>query len=544
MRADSSRGDRAVTAAVAHIDRFVADTMRATAMPGLALAITSRDRQLASRAYGFANLEAGIPVTDETLFQFGSIGKSFTAICFLQLAEEGRVDLQAPVTAYLPWFSVRSVHEPITIHHLLTHTSGLSGGSDFSPDQRYEVWALRETEAAPPGARARYSNVGYKVLGLVLEAVTGQPYGQLVAERIYAPLGMTCSAAAITNDLRPRLAVGYVDFYNDRPWRPEHGFAPAAWLETNSADGCLAAPAVDLALFLRMLLNGGVGPHGRILSESSFSLLTAPHTELGESQPYGYGLMVGAKDGRQRIGHGGGMVGFVSSMTGDVDAGIGVVALTNAMQDTSDIAEFALLSMVRALAGDSLPDPPAPPAIDLGSYTGAYRDGAALLTVEEQAGTLYLLRAGERIALDPLGVPPIPDQFLARRADLALFPFRFLRDDAGRVEGLVHGPYWYPAAWYDGPTEFETPAAWRAYPGHYRSYNPWTPGFRVVLRQGALRLIYPWGEESLLRPDGDGFRVDDEPEGPERFVFDTIVDGQALRAGSPGSETYYRFFTP
>jgi hypothetical protein len=66
----------------------------------------------------------------------------------------------------------------------------------------------------------------------------------------------------------------------------------------------------------------------------------------------------------------------------------------------------------------------------------------------------------------------------------------------------------------------------------------------VVLRQGALRLIYPSGWESLLTPDGDGFRVDDDPEGPERFVFDTIVDGKALRVGSPGSETYYRFFTP
>jgi hypothetical protein len=231
-------------------------------------------------------------------------------------------------------------------------------------------------------------------------------------------------------------------------------------------------------------------------------------------------------------------------MTGDVDSGIGVVAFVIAMQETDDIAEFALQSTISALAGDPLPDLPEPSAIDLESYTGAYRDGAALLTVEEQAGTLFLLRRSERIALDPLGVPPSPDLFLARDAEFELFPFRFQRDDTGRVEGLVHGPEWYPATWYEGPTEFATPAAWQAYPGHYRSYNPWTPGFRVVLRQGALRLIYPWGQESLLIPDGDGFRVDDEPEGPERFVFDTIVDGQALRVGSPGSETYYRFFTP
>jgi D-alanyl-D-alanine carboxypeptidase len=448
------------------------------------------------------------------------------------------------VTTYLPWFSVRSQYEPITIHHLLTHTSGLIGGSDFSPDQRYEVWALRETEAAAPGVRARYSNVGYKLLGLILEAVTGKSYSQLVAERIFTPLGMTNAAGAITNDVRRRLAVGYVDFYNDRPWRPEHGFAPAPWLETNTADGCLSATAADLATYLRMLLNRGVGPQGRILSEASFALMTAPHTMRDEDRPYGYGLVVGEKDGRRRIGHNGGMVGYISTMTGDVDTGIGVIVFKNSMQNTSKIADFVLQSAINALAGESLPDAPAPPEIDFASYAGAYRDGSSALSVAADAGMLIISRGSERIELEPMGVPPQPDVFLSRHPDFALFPFRFQRDEAGRVEALVHGANWYPADWHEGPTEFETPAAWSAYPGHYRSYNPWTPGFRVVLRQGALWLIYPDGDESRLKPDSEGFRVDDDPEGPERFVFDTIVDGQALRVGSPGSETYYRFFTP
>ncbi len=533
----------ALDRALDHIDHYVADSMHAQATPGVALAITDRDGLLATRNYGFANLEAKTPVSDETLFEFGSIGKSFTAICFLQLAEEEIVDLHAPVTTYLPWFSVRSRYEPITIHHLLTHTSGLIGGSDFSPDQRYEVWALRETEAAQPGVKARYSNVGYKTLGLVLEAVTGKPYGQLVDERIFTPLGMTNAAGAITNEIRRRLAVGYVDFYNDRPWRPEHGFAPAPWLETNTADGCLSATAADLATYLRMLLNGGVGPQGRILSEASFALMTTPHTMRDEDRPYGYGLAVGEKDGRQRIGHNGGMVGYISTMTGDVESGLGVIVFKNSMQNTSEIADFVLQSAINALAGEPLPDSPAP-EIDLGSYTGKFRDGNATLSVTEDGGKLVITRGSERITLEPPAGPVQPDLFLSRHPDFALFPFRFQRDEADRVEALVHGANWYPAAWFEGPTEFETPDARNAYPGHYRSYNPWTPGFRVVLRQGALRLIYPHGDESRLEPDGDGFRVDDDPEGPERFVFDTIVDGQALRVSSPGSETYYRFFTP
>ena len=105
MSVGSYLRDEAVAEAVALIDHFVADSMREQATPGLALAITDRDRLLAVRNYGYDNLDARTPVTDDTLFEFGSIGKSFTAICFLQLAAEGKIDLQAPVTDYLPWFS-------------------------------------------------------------------------------------------------------------------------------------------------------------------------------------------------------------------------------------------------------------------------------------------------------------------------------------------------------------------------------------------------------------------------------------------------------
>jgi len=536
--------DEAIAEAVAHIDHFIAESMREQVTPGLALAITDRERVLAVRNYGYANLDARAPVTDHTLFEFGSIGKSFTAICFLQLAEEGKVDLHAPVTYYLPWFSVQSRYAPITLHHLLTHTSGLVGGSDFSPDQRYEVWALRETEASEPGVKLRYSNVGYKVLGLVLEAVTGKPYGDLVQERILDPLEMRETVPWITNEMRHRLAVGYNDGLGDRPWRPEYGFVQAPWLESNTGDGCICATASDLATYLRMLLNRGSGPNGRILSEESFDLFGTAHTETAPDDVYGYGIDISPKDGRPRIGHSGGMVGFISSMLGDVESGIGVVVFKNSMQGTRGIAEFALDCAINALAGELLPELPEPTRVDLSPYPGEYRDGDGVVTVSSEGGKLLLQRGSETLSLDPLGVRPEADQFLAREDGWNLFPFRFLRDAEGQIEGLVHGEKWFPASSYSGPTEFAVPAEWHAFPGHYRSYNPWSPEFRVVLRQGALRLIYPGGWESLLKQNGAGFHVDDDPEGPERFVFDTIVDGQALRVSGPGSETYYRFFTP
>ncbi|MDQ3227330.1 MAG: beta-lactamase family protein, partial [Chloroflexota bacterium] len=123
------------------IDLYLERIMTEQGMPGLALAITDREQLLATRNYGYADLGALTPVADDTLFQHGSIGKSFTAICLLQLAAEGAVDLHAPVTTYLPWFAVGSAHPPITIHHLLSHTGGIIEGTDFALDSWYEVWA-------------------------------------------------------------------------------------------------------------------------------------------------------------------------------------------------------------------------------------------------------------------------------------------------------------------------------------------------------------------------------------------------------------------
>jgi D-alanyl-D-alanine carboxypeptidase len=538
------RNEQALAEAMAHIDRYVAASMQEQATPGVALAITDRERLLATRNYGYADLAALKPIDDETLFEFGSIGKSFTAICLLQLAEAGLVDFHVPVSTYVSWFSVRSSHEPITIHQLLTHTAELIRGSDFTPDQRFEVWSLRDVEAAPPGQKARYSNVGYKLLGLILEAVTGKPYAQLVRERIFAPLGMSNAAAAITSDLWRRLAVGYADFYDDRPWRPAHGFVPAPWLETNTADGCLVASAAELATYLRMLLNRGVVPAGPLLSEESFALLTAPHTAFAEGEEYGYGLAVGEKEGRQRIGHGGGMVGYISTMLGDPATGVGVIVFKNAMQSTAAIAEFALQTVVNALAGKPLPEPSAGPEIALSDYAGTYRAGPSTLTVAAEGDCLVLLREEERVPLEPAGIPPTPDLFLADHPDLALFPVRFGRDTLGNVVELTHGGDWYITEDYEGPTEFETSVEWSSYVGHYRNYNPWGANFRIVVRKGELVMIHGSGQEQALIPVGTRFRIGDDSDSPERIAFDTIVDGQALRAIQPGGEAHYRFFTP
>jgi CubicO group peptidase (beta-lactamase class C family) len=201
-----------------HVQR----TMGVFGTPGLALALTSRRATLGVETFGAANLDSGAPVAPSTLFEIGSIGKSFTAAVLMQLAEEGAADLHAAVSAYLPWFSVRSRFvEPITLHHLLTHTGGLVRGADITSDSLFDVWAVGRTETgSPPGVRFHYSNVGYRVLGAVLEAVTGQPYPELIRTRVLERVGMSGSERAQAE--RRRQPIDHLSRL-DTIAAPEHG---------------------------------------------------------------------------------------------------------------------------------------------------------------------------------------------------------------------------------------------------------------------------------------------------------------------------------
>ena len=139
----------------------------------------------------------------------------------------------------------------------------------------------------PPGERFHYANGGYKVLGLVIEAVTGHTAAENNAARILTPLGMTSSAAAIMNGDRPLLAVGYTGLYDDRPMHPNHPLVPATWLETDTADGAIAATAGDMAIYARMILNRGAYPGGRIYPEASFERKISAGTMNEDGYAYG-----------------------------------------------------------------------------------------------------------------------------------------------------------------------------------------------------------------------------------------------------------------
>jgi D-alanyl-D-alanine carboxypeptidase len=528
---------------------LVEQKMRIANSPGVSVALTDREKMLHLSTHGFADVVAHAPVTSDDLFEIGSISKSFTAIALLQLCDQGWLDLHAPVTHYLPWFHVPSDYEPITLHHLLSHTAGIIRGTDFSTEGRYEVWALRDTQAStPPGTYFYYSNVGYKALGLVLEKVLDQSYGEIIQERILGPLEMDSTEAVITHDTRKRLAVGYESFYDDRPAHRSYPLVPATWLETGTADGSIAATAADMATYVRMLLNRGQGPRERILSEQSFRLMTQRVIQLPEGDDehgdsYGYGLNVSEDEGHTIIGHGGGMVGYYASILADLDDGLGAVVLTNGPGEPIAIAQFAL-KLLRATCHDRelppLPRAPEPAHIDKpAEFAGSYRAETRAFTLVAQGEKLMMDYGGDRLTLETLG----KEDFYVPHPDFALFPLRFGRE-GGQVVEALHGADWYLNQRHQRSATFDTPPEWAAFSGHYRAHNPWYPSFRILSRKGKLFLVQPGGEEAVLVQLGDGlFRVGEDERIPERLCFDTILDGQALRANLSGCD-YYCTFTP
>ncbi len=531
------------------IDRYIERRMSEVNIPGVALAVTDREKLLRTAYFGYADLSSGKPIQPGTMFEIGSIGKSFTNVALMQLRDEGRLDLQAPVSRYLPWFEVQSSYEPIATHHLMTHTSGLVTGTDIGPHGLYESWALRDSRTqTPPGEYFRYSNVGYKTLGFLLEELDGRPYPDAIQSRVLAPLGMRDSHPVIGYETRKRAAVGYRRFYDDRPEHRDHGLVPALWSEYGVGDGCQASTAEDMCVYLRMLMNRGSGPTGRVMSEESFGLMSqrAIATQQWGGAWYGYGLTSADVEGHAYLGHGGGTTGFASAMIADLDDGIGAALLINGIAESYAAVGMTmrLLSLLRAgLRHEQLP--PSPPVADLSSvsnaadYAGSYRSGEDRMVITARGDRLTLHWRGQDAALEQRG----DDSFHCAHPELELFLLEF-GSDGNRIVEVFHGPDWYVGEGYSGPLSFHYPEEWQSFQGHYRAYNFGLTNFRVVLRKGALLLIYPAGGHEVLTPLGDAlFRIGEDPRSPETLRFDAIASGRALRATYSGCP-YYRTYTP
>jgi len=529
--------ERAFTA----LDRYIEKKMELGSIPGLAIGVTDRDHLLGCRYHGFADIGAGTVPGPDTLFEIGSISKSFASIVALQLVEEGLLDLSLPVDEYLPWLEMKWKREKFSMHHLMSHTAGLPIGQEVTPEAISEVWAVMGMElGCSPGQHFHYSNIGYKMVGLVIEEITGRSCADEIKSRVFGPLGMGKSHAAITADLRESLATGYEPFPDDRPVRRGIGMVPAPWWEGDSADGSICSTPEDMSAYVRMLLNLGAYPGGRLLSDAFFSDLTRPviRPDDSEGEHYAYGLSVESVDGHRFVAHTGGMVGYISAMRMDLASGIGVIVLTNGATDVDDVARYALKAFSAISQGDG--DIPSELPYSLGtepaeSYAGVYGSGRGSLTVTpDGSGGLIVTSGGRSGTLLSHG----KGAFLVELPGFDVFLLRFSRED-GRVTMVSYGDRVYRRDRTEA-SEDAVPDLAQPFIGHFRSSNPWLTNFRVLYRNGSLWFVPPTGDEQELVSLGESmFRIGPDERSPERLTFDATVNGKAQRADVSG-QSYAR----
>jgi len=288
-------------------------------------------------AYGFANRNYDVPNRPDTKFNLGSMNKMFTAVAVLQLVEQGKISVDDKVIEQLPEYPNPEVAENVTIHQLLTHTSGLGDiqTKEYRETSKDRYKALKDNLPLfvdkpllfEPGTQGSYSNAGFIVLGLIIEGATGGTYYDYVRENIYQPCGMTDTDSFEADRVVPNIAIGYAgnirnygDLASNIYWLPYKG---------NSAGGGYSTIG-DMLRFSNCLLNHQLlSPAftGILLEEKVDSPIPAMEGK------YAYGFMVGMVNDHRVVGHGGSHHGVCSNLEIFPDLGYTVVILSNRSND-------------------------------------------------------------------------------------------------------------------------------------------------------------------------------------------------------------------
>jgi D-alanyl-D-alanine carboxypeptidase len=303
----------------AQIDALVARYLQRTYVPGVSVAVIRGGRDtLVFRGYGVANLEHHVPATAETVYPVSSITKQFTAAAVMQLAEQKRLALDDSVGQYLP--GLPPAWRRVRIRQLLNHTSGVPDRpvllrEELPPDS-VVARAAGDPFAFAPGTRWSYSNVGYLVLGLIIEKASGESYPGYLQARIFQPLGLKSTRTCDPERVVEHRAAGYVQRDTGVVNAPYTGMAALF------AAGGLCTTVGDLAAWNHALAQG------RVVGPASWARMTTPEG-AARAHGYGYGLSVAPFEGHRLVGHGGELAGFKGASVYLPDDSLSVTVLTN-----------------------------------------------------------------------------------------------------------------------------------------------------------------------------------------------------------------------
>lgn len=300
-------------------DIFIKAEMERQNIPGLSLVVLKEGQVLKSAGYGVANRDPKTPATPETIYKIASVSKQFIATGIMLLVQQGKVGLDDPIRKHLE----RSPDEwkPITIRHLLTHTSGLiRDAPGFDPAKvQLDIEVIKTAYGAPlhfaPGDKWQYSNLGYYLLGEVIRKVTNQHWAEYLSDKVFKPCGMTMTYTTSTGMSLPTRAVGYSD--NNRL------LVAPNWRALRPS-GAFLSTVVDLGKWDAALYTDA------ILTESSRRQMWTPvKLNNGTTHPYGFGWELVSFRDRRLVYHSGGMPGFRAQFARLVDDKLTVIVLMN-----------------------------------------------------------------------------------------------------------------------------------------------------------------------------------------------------------------------
>ena len=405
------------------VQRVALEELQASKTPGAAVAVVLGDQVVFSHGYGLASVDTGAPLTPDMLFRLGSTTKMFTASAVVGLALEGKLDLNAPVSRYIS--GLDPTIGQLTANQLLSHTSGLhdeapmfGSHDDAALGNGIHAWKA-DFLFAPPGRIYSYSNPGYWLAGYLAETVSGKPYADVIAERIFAPLGMQRST------VRPAVAMTWplAQGHEIRDGHPAV-IRPAADNASGWPAGSIFSSALELSRFVIAFMNDGRLDGRQVLPQKLIAIMSSPHAEIpGGDQHYGYGFELSASRGVHWVEHGGSRAGYGSTIRMAPDRKFAVIIVANRSGSGMPKLADAISEAVLALDPKSEREPAAHPLTteELHRCAGAYVNGTSKVELEPDGGALKasidgtferITRAGDKFLLgdgQPSKLVLVPD---------------------------------------------------------------------------------------------------------------------------------------
>jgi len=482
-------------------------------IPGAALAVIADGKFVATAAAGIANPDTGLPVTEATIFQSGSVGKVYTATLVMQLVDEGLLDLDRPIVEYLPELVLadEDARNTVTARQLLTHTSGLDGDKMGGPRygrgddaiERYVKDLGDLNSLQRPGGFWAYSNAGLVILGRLVEVLRGKPFTSALQDHLTAPAGLTDTMSFAEDAIVRSVAAGTAPGADGQPhvspgWSLGRALGPA---------GGVLSTARDLAAFGHIHLNGGVALNGtRVLSEASVQAMQEPLVECpdhGLASHWGLGWLMHLDHGPKVVGHDGNTSGQTAFLRVIPDRKIAVALLTN-RDHVNEVLVPLMNRLIDGWAGTVTTGARRPNnglRLDLEKLTGDYVNIAGRNSIRLVDGELTLTGSG----LTGLKLLPVEDYvFVTNVPGIGDIEALFLApDERGRPEYFHFGGRISKRAAEAAPaTEAPPvdPAVLAQIAGHYA-----VSGVTVEVKAGSNggAILVQGGMEIPIKPEGD-----------------------------------------